>query len=160
MIDADPPAPVGAAAQGAWSTIGEALRGSRRDFTKMPIGRAVFLLAVPMVLEMAMESLLGVVDIFVVSKLGADAVAVVGLTETLLSMLYALALGFSIAATAVVARRIGEKDTEGAAIAAVQVIAVAILASGVIGILGALNGPRLLALMGPRPQWSNWEPVM
>ncbi len=151
MIDADPPAPVGAAAQGAWSTIGEALRGSRRDFTKMPIGRAVFLLAVPMVLEMAMESLFGVVDIFVVSKLGADAVAVVGLTETLLSMLYALALGFSIAATAVVARRIGEKDTEGAAIAAVQVIAVAILASGVIGILGALNGPRLLALMGASP---------
>src|SRR5690242_8956449 len=98
----------------------EAIRGKhQRDYTEGPIGPAILVLAVPMVLEMIMESLFAVVDVFVVAKLGASAVAVVGLTESLLMLIYALAIGLSIGATAMVARRIGEKDPENAAITAV-----------------------------------------
>ncbi len=136
---------------GVWATIREALRGSRQDFTEVPIGRATFLLAVPMVMEMVMESLFAVVDIFWVSKLGADAVATVGLTESILAIIYAVALGLSTAATAIVARRTGEKNPDGAAVAAVQVIMVSILASIAIGVGGVLFGPRVLALMGASP---------
>ncbi|MGH7232038.1 MAG: MATE family efflux transporter [Nitrospiraceae bacterium] len=136
---------------GVWATIREALRGSQQDFTQVPIGRATILLAVPMVMEMAMESLFAVVDIFWVSKLGSDAIATVGLTESLLAMIYAVALGLSTAATAVVARRTGEKDPDGAGVAAVHIIAVSILVALVIGAGGALFGPSLLALMGASP---------
>lgn len=103
-----------APASGALATIREALRGSHGDFTQGPIGRAVILLAIPMVLEMALESVFAVVDVFWVSRLGPPAVATVGLTESMLALIYALAIGLAMAATATVARRIGERDRERA----------------------------------------------
>ena len=132
----------------AWNLVSEGLRGSTRDFTEGYVGHAVIVLAIPTVMEMAMESLFAVVDVFFVSQLGADAVAVVGLTEAMLSIVYSVAIGLCIGAGAIVARRIGEKDREAAAVAAVQVIALGILVSGAIGVFGALNARRLLALMG------------
>ena len=101
--------------QGLWSAIRESLRGSHRDYTQGPIGRSIILLAIPMVLEMCMESIFAVVDIKWVSYLGPDAMATVGLTESLLTLMYAIAIGLSIGATATVARRIGEKNPDGAA---------------------------------------------
>ncbi|MBI4660806.1 MAG: MATE family efflux transporter [Verrucomicrobia bacterium] len=134
-----------------WSSVREALRGSRQDFTEVPIRRAILLLAVPMILEMSMESLFAVVDIFWVSRLGAEAVASVGLTEAMLTLIYTVAMGLSIGATATVARRVGEKDPERAAHSAVQVIALGLALSVPIGIAGALLAPRLLGLMGASP---------
>jgi putative MATE family efflux protein len=131
-----------------WSSIREALRGTRQDFTEVPIRRAILLLAVPMILEMSMESLFVVVDIFWVSRLGAEAVASVGLTEAMLTLIYTVALGLSIGATATVARRIGEKDPERAARSAVQVIVLGFALALPIGLVGALFAPRLLGLMG------------
>ena len=131
-----------------WATVREAIRGTEQHLTDIPIRRAVVLLAVPMVLEMSMESLFAVADIFFVSRLGSDAVATVGLTESLLALIYALAMGLAAGATAVIARRTGEKDPEAAAVAAVQVIGAAALGAGVLGIAGALLAPRLLTLMG------------
>ena len=139
------------APRGAWATIREALRGSHQDYTEGPIGRSVVLLAIPMVLEMARESIFAVTDIFFVSRLGANAVATVGLTESLLAVVYALAMGLGIGATALVARRVGEKDADGAANAAVQAIALAIGISIVLGAIGAWLAPTLLALMGASP---------
>ena len=136
---------------GVLATLREALRGGHRDFTEGPVGRAVVLLAIPMVLEMALESVFAVVDVFWVSKLGAAAVATVGLTESILSLLYALAIGLSMAATAMVARRIGERDRERAARTAVQAIALGVLVAVPLGVAGALLAPRLLALMGAGP---------
>src|SRR3712207_8960860 len=101
--------------EGLWSVVREAVRGSHRDYTEGPIGRGVFVLAVPMVLEMLMESVFVVCDVFFVSKLGPDAVATVGLTESMLAIVYTLAIGLSIGATATVARRIGEYDQIGRA---------------------------------------------
>src|SRR5215472_10570000 len=98
----------------AWSTLRDALRGTRIDYTTAPVGRAVIMLAVPMVVEMAMESIFAVADVFWVSHLGADAVATVGLTESMMVLIYTAALGVSIGATALVARRTGEHDAEGA----------------------------------------------
>src|SRR5256886_13912639 len=97
------------------ATVGESLRGSKQDFTDGPIGRSLFLLAVPMVLETLLESLFAVVDIFFVAHLGADAIATVGLTESMESLVYAVAIGLGVGATAVVARRTGEKEPEAAA---------------------------------------------
>jgi MATE family, multidrug efflux pump len=136
---------------GLWSVIREAVRGSRRSYTDGPIGRGIFVLAVPMVLEMVMESIFVVCDVFFVSKLGPDAVATVGLTESMLAIVYTLAIGLSIGATATVARRIGEHDRDGAARTAVQVIALGLIVSAVIGALGAIVAPSLLATMGASP---------
>ena len=99
-----------------WSSVKEALAGSEQDYTEGPLGRAVLLLAVPMVLEMAMESLFGILDVFWVARLGAGAVATVGVTEAMLTLVFAVALGLSLSTTATVARRIGEKDPESAAV--------------------------------------------
>ena len=137
--------------QGLWSALREAIRGSRRDFTIGSIPRSIFLLAVPMVLELVMESVFAVVDVFAVSRLGPDAVATVGLTESLLILVYAVAIGVSIGAMALIARRTGEKDTERAAETAVQAIVLAVLLAAPIVALGITFAPRLLALMGGSP---------
>jgi len=137
---------------GLWASLREAVRGSRQDFTEGSIGRAILLLAVPMVMEMVLESVFAVVDVFWVSKLGADAVATVGLTESMLSLIYAVAIGLSMAAAAMVARRIGEKDSDGAARAAVQAIGLGIFLALPIGAAGVLLAPKLLAVMGGSPQ--------
>ena len=131
-----------------WSSVREALRGTRQDFTEVPISRAILLLAVPMILEMSMESLFVLVDIFWVSRLGADAVATVGLTEAMLTIIYTVAMGLSIGATATVARRIGEKNPEQAARSAVQVIVLGVALATAIGITGGLLAPWLLEMMG------------
>ena len=104
------------------STLLAAVRGDRIDYTTAPVGQAVIMLAVPMVMEMAMESIFAVADVFWVAHLGADAVATVGLTESMMTMIYTAAMGLSIGATALVARRTGEHDHEGAARAAGQSI--------------------------------------
>ena len=134
-----------------WERIKEALRGAHHDYTAGPIGRAIFLLAVPMVLETVLESVFAVVDVFFVSRLGADAVATVGLTESMMVLIYTLAMGLGIGATATVARRIGEKDPDGASHAAAQAILLAVLISLVLGMVGALTAPALLAAMGASP---------
>ena len=135
-----------------WSAVREALAGAHgRDFTEGPIGRAIFILAIPMVLEMCMESIFVVVDVFVVGRLGADAVATVGLTESFMTILYALAMGVSIGAGALVARRIGEKDADGAAHTAAQVLLLGLAMSLALGVVGAIYAPRLLHLMGATP---------
>src|SRR5205085_8010199 len=133
--------------RGIWSDVREAIRGSDQDYTQGPIGRAILLLAIPMVLEMAMESIFAVTDVFFVGRLGPDAVATVGLTESMLTLVYALAMGLGIGTTAVVARRIGEKDREGAANAAVQSTLLGIGGAVLLGGLGVGFPPKLLALM-------------
>ena len=141
--------------QSLWSDIKESIRGSHRNYTTGPIGRSILLLAIPMVLEMIMESVFAVVDIYWVSHLEGDlakeAVTTVGLTESMLTLVYALAIGLSIGAMAMIARRIGEQNPEGAARAAVQAIALALIVSVVIGIIGAPLAPKLLKLMGGSP---------
>lgn len=134
--------------QGIWPALREAIRGTRQDYTEGSIGRAVLLLAVPMVLETLMESVFAVVDIFWVSRLGSAAMATVGLTEAMLTLLYSVAIGLSMGAAAVVARRTGEKDREGAENAAVQAIFLGILFAIPIGVSGLLFAKPLLRLMG------------
>jgi putative MATE family efflux protein len=134
-----------------WSSIGEALRGSHQDFTTGNLNRTILLLAIPMVLEMVLESLFAVVDVFWVGRLGADAVATVGITETLLALVFAIGLGVALSTTAMVARRIGEKDPEDAAISAVQAIVLGLLLSLVLGVSAGIAAPRLLGIMGASP---------
>jgi putative MATE family efflux protein len=133
---------------GFWSSLREAVVGSRQDFTEGSIGRAIVLLAVPMVLEMCMESLFGVVDVFWVAHLGADAISTVGLTETGLLLLFVIALGLSMGATATVARRIGEKDQAAAELVAVQAIVVGLFISALTAIFGYFYAAEFLRVMG------------
>ena len=135
-----------------WASLVEAVRGSHQDYTSGSLNHAILMLAVPMVLEMVLESLFAVVDVFWVGRLGADAVATVGLTESMLSLVFAVGMGLSLSTTAMVARRIGEKDPEGAAEAAVQAIALGFILSIAIGVPCFLFAPRLLRLMGATPQ--------
>lgn len=128
--------------------VRDALRGRQHDYTTGPIGQAIFLLAIPMVLEMVMESLFALSDVFFVARLGAAAVATVGLTESMMIVVYTLAMGLSISGTAVVARRIGEKDADGAGRAAVQAILLGTVIASLIAITGAILAPTLLRFMG------------
>src|SRR5438552_927373 len=131
-----------------WTSVREAVRGSHQDFTTGNLNRAILLLAIPMVLEMVLESLFAVVDVFWVGRLGADAIATVGLTESLLSLVMAIGFGLSLSTTAMVARRIGEKDPAGAAVAAVQAIVIGVAIAALIGIPCLFYAPDLLRLMG------------
>jgi putative MATE family efflux protein len=140
-----------AARAGLWSALGEALRGSHRDFTTESIPRSIFLLAVPMVLELVLESVFAVVDVFAVNRVGPDAVATVGLTESMLVLVYAVAMGVGIGAMALVARRIGEKDPERAARTAVQAVVLALLLAVPVVVAGIGLAPRLLRFMGASP---------
>jgi putative MATE family efflux protein len=131
-----------------WQSILEAIRGTQQDFTEGSISRAVLLLATPMVLEMFMESLFAIVDVFWVTRLGSNAIATVGLTESMLTLVFSVAMGVSMSATAMVARRIGEKDPRGAATAAVQAIVLGVVLSVLMGAPGFWFAPRLLEWMG------------
>lgn len=130
----------------------QAVKGSEQDFTEGSLNKAIFMLSIPMILEMIMESLFAVVDVFFVSKVSVNAVATVGLTESVLMIVYSIAVGLSMAATAIVARRIGEKDPEAASVAAVQAIILAASSALVIGLSGAVFAEELLALMGGSPE--------
>lgn len=131
-----------------WRTVVEAIKGTHQDFTQTSISRAVFLLAIPMVLEMLMESLFALVDVFWVTRLGPNAIATVGLTESMLTLVFSIALGVSLPTTAMVARRTGEKDSEGAATAAAQSIFLGIGIALLTGLPAVLFAHQLLSLMG------------
>jgi putative MATE family efflux protein len=131
-----------------WRAFIDAIRGTHQDFTQGSISRAVFLLATPMVLEMIMEALFAIVDVFWVTRLGSNAVATVGLTESMLTLLFSVALGISLSTTAMVARRIGEKDERGASTAAVQAIVLGLGVAVAMGIPGIIFSSQLLGLMG------------
>ena len=128
--------------------VAEAVSGTRQDFTEGRLGRAILLLSVPAVLEMVMESVFVIADIYFVSKLGANAVATVGITESMVTIIYAIAIGLGTATTSLVSRRIGEKNPDAASVAAFQAILTGIIISIIIGIPGALFSKKLLGLMG------------
>jgi putative MATE family efflux protein len=132
----------------AWALLRQSLAGTEPDYTSGPVGRAVILLAIPMMLEMAMESVFAVVDIFFVAGLGADAVAAVGLTEAVITPLYAIAVGLSTGVTAMVSRRIGAGDTAAASVVAGQAVWMGLLVSAVVGAIGLGFAPQILGWMG------------
>jgi putative MATE family efflux protein len=136
-----------------WQALKDAIRGTEADYTQIGLKRAIFLLAVPKILELVMESTFAVVDIFFVGKLGPSAVATVGLTETYLFLLYSLAMGLAMAVTAIIARRVGEKNMEDAGTAAVQSIFLGVLCSVPFAIAGIFFAKDLLVLMGA-DEWS------
>ncbi len=134
-----------------WSVVREAFVGTTRDFTEGPIIVGLIILAIPMILEMSMESLFAIVDTFFVAKLGAEAVAVVGLTESILALIYAVGVGLSIGATATVARRVGEKDMDGAARTATHAVYLGVIVSLVMGAAGVIFAPSILGLLRAEP---------
>lgn len=131
-----------------FSTIGQSLKGEQQDYTQGSIPQAVFLLGIPMILELSLESVFALVDMFFVGKLGQNAIATVGLTESVITIVYSIAVGLSTASTAIVARRIGEKNPEGAALAGAQSLIVAFIVTVVISIAGVVFAGEILALMG------------
>ncbi len=131
-----------------WARLKDAIQGTEADYTQIGVKKAIFLLAVPMILELVMESTFAVADIYFVGKLGASAVATVGLTETYLFLLYSIAMGLSTAVTAIVARRVGEKNKEDASASAIQSIILALLASLPFALAGIFYSKELLMLMG------------
>ncbi len=135
-----------------FSLFKKAITGEEKEFTKGSINYAIFMLSVPMVLEMAMESLFAVVDVFFVGKLGVDAVATVGLTESVITIIYSIAIGISMAATAMVARRTGEKNEDGAAHAAMQAVYAGVAISTIVSILGIIFAKDVLIMMGARTE--------
>ena len=139
-------------ALGVRATVKLALTGKELDFTTGSIGRAVILLAIPMVLEMVMESVFALTDAFFVSRLGTDALATVGLTEAMITLLFAIAIGTGMATTAMVARRVGERDTAGARTAAAQSIVLGLVLSAAVAVPGVIFAKDLLALMGGSPE--------
>jgi MATE family, multidrug efflux pump len=134
-----------------WQSLKEAVRGTRQDFTEGSISRAILLLATPMVLEMLMESLFAIVNVFWVTRLGANAVATVGLTESMLTLVFSVAIGISMSTTAMVARRIGEKNPAGASMAGAQAILLGSLVALLMGLPAWFLAPRLLGWMGAAP---------
>ena len=128
-----------------------AVTGKETEFTTGSIRKAIFMLSIPMILEMMMESIFAIVDIAYVSQVSVNAVATIGLTESVVTLVYAIAIGLSMAATAIVARRIGAKDVKGAQEAAVQAIALGVLVSILVGVFGFLYAEDILALMGAEP---------
>lgn len=134
--------------QKLWQNFLIAVKGEEQDYTALSINKAIFMLAVPMILEMLLESLFAVVDVFFVSKVSINAVATIGLTESVLSIVYSLAFGLSIGATALVARRIGEKDTASAGHIAAQAIIIASIVSLAISIVGIFFSENILRLLG------------
>lgn len=135
-----------------FSIIKQSLNGEERDYTQGSIPKAVFLLAIPMILELSLESVFAVVDIFYVSKLGQNAIATVGLTESVITIVYSIAIGLSTAATAIVARRIGEKNPEAAAHAGAQSLVVAMFVTLILSVLGVIYAADILSLMGASPE--------
>jgi putative MATE family efflux protein len=135
-----------------WSLFIEAIQGTPRDYTEGSISKAVILLGIPMVLEMLMESVFAITDIFFVGHLGPHAIATIGLTESLLTIVYTVAFGLSIGAMAMMARRVGEHDFEGASNTAVQIVALGLFVSVIIGIIGVIFAPQLLEVMGASPE--------
>ena len=135
--------------------IGEAVSGTEQDFTEGKLSRAILLLSIPAVLEMVMESVFVIVDIYFVSRLGADAVATVGITESIVTVIYAIAIGLGTATTSMVSRRIGEKNPDAASVAAFQAILTGMVVSVLIGIPGAVFSKELLGLMGASKQIVN-----
>ncbi|WP_299890881.1 MATE family efflux transporter [uncultured Lacinutrix sp.] len=128
-----------------------ALSGKEQEFTSGSIRRAVFMLSIPMILEMLMESIFAIVDILYVSQVSVNAVATIGLTESVITLVYAVAIGLSMAATAVVARRVGEKDLKGASQATVQVLFLGVLIAVIISVIGILYPKEILKIMGAEP---------
>lgn len=135
-----------------WQLIKEALLGKEQDFTRLPLKTAIFILAIPMILEMMMESAFAIVDIFFVAKLGEHAIATVGLTESVVVLTYALGFGISMAATALISRRFGEKKYSEAGTATFQLLLVGVILSLVLGFGGWFFAADLLRLMGADPQ--------
>lgn len=132
----------------AFKIIRLSLNGEQKDYTQGSISKAVFLLAIPMILELSLESVFAIVDMFFVSKLGQNSIATVGLTESVITIVYSIAIGLSTAATAIVARRIGEKNPEAAAHAGAQAIIIALLITVILSIVGAIFASDILRLMG------------
>ena len=132
-----------------------ALKGKEQDFTNISLRRAIFMLAIPMILEMLMESVFALVDILYVSQISVNAVATIGLTESVITLVYAVAIGLSIAATAIVARRVGQKNLKDASQVAVQVIFLGIFISAIVSIIGIFYAKEILALMGAEPDLIN-----
>ncbi|WP_339786269.1 MATE family efflux transporter [uncultured Imperialibacter sp.] len=130
----------------------EALKGGEQDFTEGNLNKAIFLLSIPMIIEMSMESIFAVVDVFFVSKVSVNAVATVGLTESVMMIVYSVAVGLSMAATATVARRIGEKNPQAASVAAVQAVILGLTFALVIGLAGAFYAREILQIMGGSPE--------
>lgn len=151
VLESTAPQPQNGSSRRFWSSVREALRGSHQDYTQGNLNRAILLLAIPMVLEMVLESLFAVVDVFWVGRLGSNAVATVGLTESMLALVMAIGMGVAMSTTAMVARRIGEKDPEDAAVAGVQAIALGLAISVAIGVPAGIFAPQLLRLMGASP---------
>jgi len=141
-----------APAEGLWAAVRDSIRGEPRDYTTGAIGRAVVLLAIPMVLEMSMQSLFAVVDVFFVARLGPEAVAILGLSDSLLALVFSVAIGLCMGTTAMVARRIGEGSPAQASVAAVQAMATGLAVSIVLGVGGVVYARELLMLLGATPE--------
>ena len=137
---------------GLWADVRDSIRGVPRDYTTGPIGRAVVLLAIPMVLEMSMQSLFSVVAVSFVGRLGPEAVAILGLSDSLLALVFAVAIGLCMGTTAMVARRVGEGAPEQAAVVAVQAIGTGVAVSVVLGVAGVIWAPALLQMLGASPE--------
>lgn len=138
--------------QSFWATVKQALKGGQQDYTQGSISKAVVLLAIPMILELSLESIFAVVDIFFVGRLGENAIATVGLTESVVTIIYSVSIGISIAASAVVARRIGEKNIDGAAHAGAQAIMIALVVAVILSALGIIFAGNILSFMGASPE--------